>query len=146
MTGRLALGATGVALGACGAWLLVSRSSWEQLRAVAIWLAAGVAVHDAVVAVVLLLAGWVVLRWVPVWARGPLAIGAVVLGTVTVMAIPVLGGWGRRADNATLLDRDYLIGWLVLAGLVAAGVLVACVVVRSAMSGGGRDGTRSRGR
>ena len=35
----------------------------------------------------------------------------VVLRTVTVTAIPVLGPWGARPDNPTLLDRNYVAGW-----------------------------------
>ena len=35
---------------------------------------------------------------------------------VTLVAVPVLGRFGARADNPTLLDRDYVAGWLVLAG------------------------------
>jgi hypothetical protein len=52
-------------------------------------------------------------------------VGLVVLATVTVTAIPVLGSWGARPDNATLLDRNYLLGWLVFATLVVLGVLLA---------------------
>lgn len=44
--------------------------------------------------------------------------GVIVLLTVTATAIPVLGSWGSRSDNATLLDRDYIMGWCVFAALV----------------------------
>ena len=47
--------------------------------------------------------------------------GLVVLGTVTLMAVPVLGGWGANADNPTILDRNYAAGWLVVAGVTIAG-------------------------
>ena len=49
----------------------------------------------------------------------------VVLGTVTLLAVPVLGRFGARPDNPTLLDRDYTAGWLVLAGLTLVAVVVA---------------------
>ena len=42
----------------------------------------------------------------------------VVLATVTVTAIPVLGRFGARPDNLTILPRNYVLGWLVLAALV----------------------------
>ena len=38
--------------------------------------------------------------------------GGVVLGSLTLLAIPVLGRFGERPDNATLLDRNYTVGWL----------------------------------
>ena len=58
---------------------------------------------------------------VPSRVRGPVATGLIVLGTVTATAIPMLGRFGERADNATLLDRNYTVGWLVFALLVVIG-------------------------
>ena len=55
-------------------------------------------------------------------------VGAVVLASVTLVAVPALGRFGARPDNPTLLDRRYLAGWLVVAGLVAVGVVVATFV------------------
>ncbi len=52
--------------------------------------------------------------------------GFVVLGSATLLAIPVLGRFGERPDNPTLLDRNYTAGWLVLAALVAGGVAIGC--------------------
>ena len=49
------------------------------------------------------------------------------LVTVTLATVPVLGRFGALPDNPTLLDRPYLAGWSVLAGLVAAGVVAATV-------------------
>ena len=46
-------------------------------------------------------------------ARAPAVVGFVVLGSVTLLAVPVLGRFGARPDNATLLDRDYVVGWVV---------------------------------
>jgi len=66
----------------------------------------------------------------PRWIRPAAAAGAVILGTVTIMAIPVLGRFGARVDNSTLLDCPYLLGWLVVAGLVLAGVSLGATVAR----------------
>ena len=78
------------------------------------WLAPGWSLHD------LVLTPWC---WLIAAARRsrccrprpgrPAAVGLVVLGSVTLLAVPVLGRFGARADNPTLLDRDYLAGWLV---------------------------------
>ena len=145
MSTRVTLGAVGVAVGLYGAWLLVSRQSIDQLVSTAVWLAGGVLVHDALIAPIVLVVGMVVVRVAPVWSRGSLAVGALVLGTLTAAAIPVLGAWGRRADNPTLLDRDYTAGWFVVAGLVALGVLLGSLVVRSRTKGAD-DGARAGGR
>ena len=85
------------------------------------WSAACV-LHDAVLAPLVLALGWPARACCrPAW-RAAVAGGLVVLGTVTLMAVPVLGRFGAKPDNPTLLDRPYVAGWLVLAGLVVAGV------------------------
>ncbi|MDN4161654.1 hypothetical protein [Nocardioides abyssi] len=139
MTARLGLGALGVAMAAYGVWLLVTRES--DLVDVATWLVGGAVLHDGVLVPVVLLLGLVCSRWLPWAARGPAAVGLVVLGSVTLLAVPVLGRFGAREDNPTLLDRDYTSGWLVLAGLVAVGV-VAATLVRMRRVGRGSN-TRS---
>ncbi len=51
-------------------------------------------------------------------AKAPAVVGCVVLGSVTLLAVPVLGRFGERSDNPTLLDRNYTAG---LAGPRRAG-------------------------
>jgi hypothetical protein len=46
------------------------------------------------------------------------------------MAVPVLGRWGANADNPTILDRNYTLGWLVVASLVLAGVVAGVLRAR----------------
>ena len=67
-------------------------------------------------------------RLVPARGAAAAAAGLVVLGTLTLLAVPFLGGFGRdnAPDNATLLDRDYTAGYLVV--VVAVLVLVVLPV------------------
>ena len=123
---RIALGALGVIGGGYGAWLVLSRG--HDLLNLVLWLAAGVVLHDGVLSLVVLAAGAVGLKAVPSVARAPVVVGTVVLGSLTLLAIPVLGRFGERPDNATLLDRHYTLGWLVLAALTVAAVAAATVV------------------
>ena len=123
---RAALGAVGVLVLGYGAWLLLSRE--DDLVDVALWLAAGVVLHDAVLALATVVLGTLAVRWAPVPFRAPIVVGLVVLGSVTLLAVPVLGRFGARADNPTLLDRDYTAGWLVLAVGTAVAVVVAGLV------------------
>ena len=125
---RLAVGAIGLVLAAYGAFLVLSRQGFGDWVEIAAWLAVGVVVHDGVLAPLAIGAGLLVSRVVPSVARGPVAVGAVVLATSTLLAIPVLGRFGARADNPTLLDRNYVIGWLVLAALVTVGVVVGTLL------------------
>ncbi len=131
MRTRLLIGGAGVVIGLCGAYLLLSRQDHDQLFSAAIWLASGVVLHDFVlapVALVLVAGGG---RLVPPGFRAPAAAGLVVLGTATILAIPVLSGMGERPDNPWLLDRNYQVGWLVLAGLVLLAVVVGGLVLRA---------------
>jgi hypothetical protein len=125
---RRVLAGLGVLLATYGGWLLVSRQDLDQILAAGEWLVAGVLLHDAVLAPVALGAWVLVARLAgPSW-RAPTAVGLVVLGSVTLLAVPVLGRFGARADNPTLLDRHYGLGWLALAGLVVLAVATAGLV------------------
>ena len=125
---RVLLAGIGVLVGGYGAFLLLSRQDGDQLLNAAVWLASGVVLHDFVLAPLVL--GLVVLaaRIVPAVGKVPAAVALVVLGTATVLAVPVLGRFGERPDNPTLLDRDYTAGWLALAGVVLLATVVATLL------------------
>ena len=126
MRTRVALGALGVVVGLYGGWLVLSRG--HDLLNLGLWLAAGVVLLDGVLALVVLAVGTVAVRLLPRPAKAPAVVGFVVLGSVTLLAVPVLGRFGARSDNPTLLDRDYTVGWLVLAGLVLVAIVAASLV------------------
>ncbi|WP_228942051.1 hypothetical protein [Nocardioides sp. Leaf374] len=134
---RLALGAVGVALGLYGAWLLWSRAEPAQVLDALLWAVSGVVLHDAVLAPLVLVLVAVGVRVVPRPFRAPTTVGLVLLGSLTLLAVPVLGRFGERADNPTLLDRDYTAGWLAVAGLVLLGVVVAGLLRRRAQRAAG---------
>lgn len=123
------LGTAGMAY---GAWLLVSRQDLGQIVEVVLWLAAAIVIHDGILAPVVLGLGWVGGRLLPrAVARGAVVV-LVLLGPATLVAIPVLGRFGAKPDNPTLLDRDYTQGLLVFGVLcVCAGVAVALGELRS---------------
>jgi hypothetical protein len=122
---RWGVGALGLVLAAYGAWLAMTRQDLGQLVEVALWLAAGVAVHDVVVAGVAIGLALLARRVLPRPWLAPATLALVVWGSVSVMAIPVLGRFGARPDNATLLDRPYLATWLAATALTAVAVAVA---------------------
>jgi hypothetical protein len=127
---RTALGALGVAVTAYGAWLLVSRTDNRQLVDAGVWLAAGVVLHDFVLTVVVLVVAALSLRLLPDPARAPALVGMFLLGSLTLVAFPMLGRFGAREDNPTLLDRPYVASWLVLVGVTVLAV-GAAILVRS---------------
>ena len=134
---RLLLGLLGVAATAYGGWLLLAEDLPDLVDA-AVWLAAGVVLHDFVLVPLTLAAGWTATRLLPPGRRAPVAAGLVVLGTLTMVAVPVLGGWGANADNPTILDRDYTTGWSVVAAVILAVVLVSMFLRRTPTDPGAR--------
>ncbi len=136
---RVLLGAVGVVVASYGAYRLMELGV-ANLVATTVWAGGGVLVHDGVLAPVVVLLGVVLVRWLPAPRRAPAAVAGILWGSLTLVALPVLGRFGARADNPTLLDRPYLASWslltLALLGVVVAG---ATGSVRSR----GRDGDRS---
>ncbi|MGL4745686.1 MAG: hypothetical protein ACRCXL_15035 [Dermatophilaceae bacterium] len=128
---RVVLAVAG-AVGAGYGILLLGRLDPGQVPAVLGWVAGGIIVHDGLVAPVVVALGAVVAARSPGWLRMPLVRALVVLGPLTVVAVPVLGRFGAKPDNPTLLDRPYLAGYLVVVGLVAAGTAVDAVRRRRA--------------
>ncbi|MGA8848026.1 MAG: hypothetical protein WB471_15525 [Nocardioides sp.] len=144
---RSSLGALGVLLGVYGAYLLLSRQDLEQLISAAIWLGAGVAVHDGLIALLGLVVVAIGARLLPVVARPAAAVGLIVLGSVTILAIPMLGRFGAKDDNPTLLDRSYWLGWsgIVVAVLVVVAVATVMRARRHADPAAGRVPTEAPG-
>ena len=126
MRARVAVGAGGVLLGLYGAYLVLSRG--HDLLDVVLWLAGGVVLHDGVLSIAVVVLGVVAVRLLPEVARAPAVVGFVLLGSLTLLSVPVLGRFGARPDNDTLLDRNYVAAWLVVAGLTLVAVAVATLV------------------
>lgn len=141
MRARAAIVGVGLVVGAYGAWLLLragSERGWGELLDVAVWLLAGVVVHDALLAPLVVVLGAVGVGLLPRRWRGVAAGAALVWGSVTLLAVPVLGRFGARADNPTLLDRPYLLGWL---GFTAVVVVAAVIAARRDPQEGGGSST-----
>ncbi len=126
---RLLVGAAGLAAGAYGGWLLWAQR--DDAPSLGLWLAAGVLLHDAVLAPLLVAGGLLLARVLPPAWRAPVAVAVIVWGSLTLLAIPVLGEFGALPDNPTLLDRPYLATWAVLTAVTAALVTAAALARRS---------------
>jgi hypothetical protein len=144
MRTRLLIGLLGLAMGAFGALRFLQLDLAGILDAL-LWLAGGVAIHDAVIAPLTIGLTVLATRVVPRSARLRITVGLVVLATVTTTAVPVLGRWGARPDNPTLLDRGYLGGWLVFAALVLLAMLLSGPAIRLVRRARGERVSRSAG-
>lgn len=145
---RWVLAGVGLAVAAYGVVLLLA-TGISNVVALVPWLVGGVLVHDALLAPLTLLAAVALTRVVPRSWWSVTAVALVVVGTVTVAAVPVLGRFGERADNTTLLDRPYLVGWagfvLVVAVVAVAVRLLGARVWHARRAGRESDGARARG-
>lgn len=142
---RLLVGLVGLVVCMYGGSLLLAQGQ-DNVISTLTWLVAGVLIHDGlVVPVTLGIAGMLVL--IRDQLPGPLVVGLVVLTTTTVVAVPVLGRFGARPDNPTLLDRNYTTGWIVFAGLTLTVTALACVREHRARTARGDErGARTRRR
>ena len=130
---RLVVALLGLGAAAYGAKQLLDLGL-DNLVATMEWVVGGVALHDGLLAPLCVVAGVLLVRATHGRMPAAIVVGAIVLGTVTISAVPVLGRFGARADNATLLDRSYVAGWFVFAGLTVLLVVVAVLIERSSRS------------
>ncbi|HMM95270.1 hypothetical protein [Phycicoccus sp.] len=119
---RVGVGAVGLAALGWGLTLLAGLG--RPVLDVVVWLAGGIVAHDAVLAPVVVGLGVLAATTAPAWLRPSLVRLLLVLGPLTLVAVPVLGRFGARPDNPTLLDRPYTAGWLVLALLAVVATVV----------------------
>lgn len=143
MRTRLLIGALGVGIGAFGALRFFQLDLPDIVDAV-LWLAGGVLLHDAVIAPLTIALVVLASRVVPMRQRVRVTVALIVLATVTVTAIPVLGKFGERPDNPTILPRNYVLGWLVFAAIVLVSALLAGPVAQRRAGGSRRRRPRSR--
>jgi hypothetical protein len=85
---------------------IAKRGASDAIK-VATWVVGGNIAHDALLVPVVLLVGAVLTRCVPEPLRTPLRAGLVASACVVLVAVPVLGGYGRKAANPSLLPLDY---------------------------------------
>ena len=129
---------------AYGVWLLLDLG-WANTRSTLVWLVGGVVLHDGVFAVLVMAVAVAAVRLVPGDRLAPWVVVSVILVPVTLAGIPELGRFGARADNPTLLDRHYWLGWSVMVTLVVVAVLVGAVASRRSTEIRGGDDDASAG-
>lgn len=86
-------------------------------------------VHDLLLAPIVFAVALVLARLVAPWARPAVQAGLLVTGVLVLVAIPVLGAWGRNPNNPSLLPGD---PWRDLPiVLVAVWAVVAAILLRA---------------
>lgn len=114
---RLAIGAAGGALAVFGVFRLVTQVPVRSLVVLAVWLAAAVVLHDAVLSPAIVGTG-LLLRKLPARARTYVQGALVAGGLVTVSAIPLILRAGTQPRAKALLDQNFGRNLVVLLGVV----------------------------
>jgi hypothetical protein len=122
---RVALVGVGCTMMLFGAVSAVTNHGFHAFRQIT-FLAVALVAHDGFLLPVFLLAGFLVHRLLPRRHRAIVQAALIATAAVTLVALPAVLGYGRIADNASVLPRNYIGGyWLVIGAiwLVAAVVL-----------------------
>jgi len=126
---RYGLGAVGIAVMIVAVLGVLRDHAQTAPVSLAIWLAAGVVLHDGLVAPLLIGIGALVFKVVPVHLRGVVSVGLVAAGTVLLVAVPIIIASHRPRQNATILPLNYVASLLVIEAtlllLTAIGVAFA---------------------
>lgn len=133
----------GVPILAFGIWGLLHDSDMTHPPDFAVWFVGVNVVADLVLLPVLIGAGFVLTRPLPTWAQPTVRLGVAVSAVLTLVAWPVIGGFGDDPTTPSLLPRDELAGLLSYLGVVWASVAVVLVrrrLARRAISGRGEGG------
>lgn len=124
---RSGLMAVGLFAGLYGAWLLWD-FPFEVIIRIAVWVAAGVLLHDFGFAPVTAVLGHTSRRWIKRAWWTPVVVAGACSATLMLLAVPVLDTPGAKADNPSLLDRDYPLGLVISLGVVWACVPIYLVI------------------
>jgi hypothetical protein len=85
----------------------VDRRGTADLVRLGEWVVGGNVVHDVVLVPAALLVTWLVARVVREPWRTPLLAGLGATACILLVSVPLLGGYGRKAGNPSLLPLDY---------------------------------------
>jgi hypothetical protein len=122
---------TGAALATVGVVSLLRESADTHPGAVVRWVIGLAILHDLLLAPVVLVIGAGLRRWAP---KAWVAAALLVSGVVTLVAWPFVRGYGRLANNPSILPRNYGRGLAIVLALTwfvaGAGALVVRLTAR----------------
>ncbi|MFC7485832.1 hypothetical protein ACOCJ7_04830 [Knoellia sp. CPCC 206453] len=94
---RLLLGAAGLVFVAVGAWQFVAHVPTSGWLRVGLWIGAGIAVHDGVLAPLGVVTGWLVAHRAPERARPLVRVIGLAVLTLVLITVPLLATGGLRS-------------------------------------------------
>jgi hypothetical protein len=123
--------AAGAALAAFGVFGLLQHASDTHPIGWFVWFAGAAVAHDVLVAPLVIGTGLLVTR-LPRAYRHPARTALVLAGAATIVAVPMVLGFGRRPDNPSILPQAY--GTHLTAIAIFTGVSAAAIALLNAYS------------
>jgi hypothetical protein len=115
---RIILASAGIALGAFGAFRLVTEIPTYSLLILGVWLAAALVIQDAILAPSVVGVGWLLRRYVPDRGRRYLQVALIMSALITVIAVPMIFLRGTQPAVKALLLRDYGFNLILLIAII----------------------------
>ena len=138
---RWVLGAIGVAGIGWGVLLVFGAApTWPERISTGLWLLVPPVVDDLILLPAAAVVGWLVVRRLRRPWRDVVLVALTLSLVAVILAVPFLSGYGRLPDNPSLLDRHYVVGTLVVLGVIWACCLLSGFLLARRRPAPRRDG------
>jgi hypothetical protein len=125
---RIILAIAGIALAAFGVFRLLSEIPTHSLLILAVWLAAALVIHDAILEPSVVGLGWLLRRYVQDRWRRYLQTALIMGALITVVALPMIFLRGSQPAAKALLLRNYGANLILLLTMIAIVSLILYAV------------------
>jgi hypothetical protein len=125
---RTILAVTGIALGAFGVFRLVTEIPRHSLLILAVWLAAALIIHDAVLEPSVVGVGWLLRRHLSDRSRRYVQLALIMIAFVAVIATPMIFLRNTQPAEKALLLRNYGANLILIIAIIAVLSLILYAV------------------
>jgi hypothetical protein len=122
------LAVTGLALGAFGVFRLVTEIPRHSLLILAVWLAAALIIHDAVLEPSVVGVGWLLRRHLSDPSRRYVQLALIMIAFVAVIATPMIFLRNTQPAEKALLLRNYGANLILIIAIIAVFSLILYAV------------------
>ncbi|MDN5760717.1 MAG: hypothetical protein L0H41_00155 [Microlunatus sp.] len=127
---RWVLAAVGVAGIGYGAYLTLGATpTWPERISTGLWLLVPPVLNDVILLPLAAVVGWLIVRRLSRPWRDVVVVALVLSVFALLIGWPFISGYGRLANNPSLLDRNYIAGAAALLAVIWIGCLLAGAVL-----------------